>query len=326
MKKVEKVSIGRYAFTLEEDASNELAAYIEALKNHYSGNADCGEIVDAFEDRMAELLLERHDGEHIVTCADIDAIKAQIGAPESFGDAQVSSEKKAGTENGAAEEWWKYNSKKKMYRPRNGRIVGGVAAAMAKTFNMDVTLMRVIWFVAGMLGIWISDQFFDGAVAFVCLAYIVLWICIPSATQRQEAAATDRAPERSEFWRITGNVFRLGFGGILSLTGICGIACGVAAICGLSIMDVGSMLAEISDDFVSDMTPEMIAAFSMIAVKVLLAVSYFIPFIILLYEGLKVCFEFQSPKWHPGLILTLIWFLTIIATGIVMACALIPTL
>ena len=52
-------------------------------------------------------------------------------------------------------------------RPRNGRVIGGVCAAVANRFGWDVTLTRVLTVVAA---------FFAGAAV---IAYVVLWIVVP---------------------------------------------------------------------------------------------------------------------------------------------------
>lgn len=54
-------------------------------------------------------------------------------------------------------------------RPRQGRKIAGVCLALANNFNVDVTLVRVLWTVLTVLG----------AVAFGVLAYLVAWVLIP---------------------------------------------------------------------------------------------------------------------------------------------------
>ena len=58
--------------------------------------------------------------------------------------------------------------KKRLLRPRAGRMVGGVCAAFARHFGIDVTLLRVIWGVLTVLG-----------VGSPILIYVVCWIVIP---------------------------------------------------------------------------------------------------------------------------------------------------
>jgi phage shock protein PspC (stress-responsive transcriptional regulator) len=52
-------------------------------------------------------------------------------------------------------------------RPRNGRVIAGVCAAVANRFGWDPTLVRVLTVVASL---------FAGAAVIV---YVVLWIVVP---------------------------------------------------------------------------------------------------------------------------------------------------
>ncbi len=58
--------------------------------------------------------------------------------------------------------------KRQFIRPKKGRVVGGVALAIANYFDINVTLVRVIWIIlllpGGLPGL---------------LPYIILWLVIP---------------------------------------------------------------------------------------------------------------------------------------------------
>jgi phage shock protein PspC (stress-responsive transcriptional regulator) len=56
---------------------------------------------------------------------------------------------------------------KKLTRPRDGRMIAGVCAGMARYFGLDATLMRVVWVLAVCLG---GTGF---------LAYLICWVVIP---------------------------------------------------------------------------------------------------------------------------------------------------
>ena len=58
----------------------------------------------------------------------------------------------------------------RLVRREHGRILGGVATGMAKSFGIDLTLVRVIWIVAAIGGIGIP-------------AYIICWVAFPSDEQ-----------------------------------------------------------------------------------------------------------------------------------------------
>ena len=57
--------------------------------------------------------------------------------------------------------------RKRLVRPRQGRKVAGVCLAVAQYFELDVAIVRVIWFITaffGLLGI---------------VAYVAGWVAIP---------------------------------------------------------------------------------------------------------------------------------------------------
>ena len=65
-------------------------------------------------------------------------------------------------------------SKKQLYRSITERKLGGVAGGIAEYFNLDPTLVRLIWVVT---------LFWAGTGV---LAYIIAWIIIPEAPSNTE--------------------------------------------------------------------------------------------------------------------------------------------
>lgn len=69
---------------------------------------------------------------------------------------------------------------KQLVRPQEGRVIAGVAAGLAHYFNVDVTLVRLVFVLAeilsaGMLGL---------------IVYVVLWAIMPEE-QPQRADRTN---------------------------------------------------------------------------------------------------------------------------------------
>ena len=60
------------------------------------------------------------------------------------------------------------NAYRKLVRPRAGRKLAGVCLAFARHFDLDVTLIRVVWLIAAIIGI-----------PFGIIAYVISWIVIP---------------------------------------------------------------------------------------------------------------------------------------------------
>ena len=59
-------------------------------------------------------------------------------------------------------------ARQRLARPRQGRKVAGICLAFAEYFDLDVTLIRVVWAIATVL-----------TFPFGLLAYIVAWIIVP---------------------------------------------------------------------------------------------------------------------------------------------------
>jgi phage shock protein C len=64
-------------------------------------------------------------------------------------------------------------ARKRLMRSRADRKIAGVCAGVAEYFDMDVTLVRVLWVVLTLL-----------PPAPMLLAYIILWIVMPEEPER----------------------------------------------------------------------------------------------------------------------------------------------
>ena len=73
-------------------------------------------------------------------------------------------------------------ARKRLVRPRVGRKIAGVCLGFAEFFDLDVTLVRVIWLlVAIMTGVGL-------------LAYPIAWIVMPEEPPALPAPAADAQP------------------------------------------------------------------------------------------------------------------------------------
>jgi phage shock protein C len=73
-------------------------------------------------------------------------------------------------------------ARKRLVRPRTGRKLGGVSLGLAEYFDIDVTVIRIVWVIM---------TFLTGGTAF--LAYLIAWIIIP-----EEPLALPYAPPAGE--------------------------------------------------------------------------------------------------------------------------------
>ena len=334
MNRVEKLSIGGYAFNLEEDAAKSLEVYMDRLRKGYASAPDGAEIIEAFEDRICEMLLENHPGDSVVSVSDIEAVKSVLGDPQtiftSAGEEEPSSSAGASTSQEEAEkpQWWKNDTKKRIFRPRGGRVIGGVCSGLANYFGIDVTLVRIIWVVMFLCGgIFDMVGILAGISSFALLSYVLLWICIPSASQSQEMlyAKNHDAGETNSALKVLGRILRVFLGLLFIIIGVSGLVAGVALIFGISWLGISAEATTIMNDIL-EVVPGIASVASLKVLAALLSLCYFLPCLIFLYEGLKLCFAFRSPSWHPGLILTIIWIAAVVASGIIIALSIVPTL
>jgi phage shock protein C len=88
---------------------------------------------------------------------------------------------------------------KKLYRSAKDRMLGGVCAGLAQYFNIDPTLVRVLFVVILFLG------------GSGILAYIILWVVVPEEpikfTSTEEAKEKTESNENSESTSGTGTGF-----------------------------------------------------------------------------------------------------------------------
>lgn len=76
-------------------------------------------------------------------------------------------------------------------RSTDDRVIAGVAGGLADHLGIDVTLVRVLWVVAAVMG------------GFGVLAYAILWIALPEGESAASAPAERIAEERYARGEIT---------------------------------------------------------------------------------------------------------------------------
>ena len=332
MKEIEKVSIGGYAFTLEKDASAEVAAYLKNLEAHYLGQPGGKEIMEGIEERMAELLLERCGQTGVGTMADIQGIIGILGRPERI--------EADDPEPGQPQE----APRKKLYRDLENKKIAGVCAGLGRYLNFDVVALRIIFCVITLA------LFFGGArdgawslLGFV--AYGVLWLAMPAARTAQERWAMKgdggtlddiqrnvrsgieemgeaarkgvhevgdavRSPKGHEF----GRILLLAIGIALLISGVSGLAS--VSILGLKAPIIFSAPL---DRYLDDLAREMPYFYEMINTPwalVLLILAVVLPLIWLIYLGVRFIFGIKAPSWKPGLVIFVLWLVVVVVLAV----------
>jgi phage shock protein C len=68
--------------------------------------------------------------------------------------------------------------RKRLVRPRAGRKIAGVCLGVAEYFDVDVTLVRLVWLIVALMPPTIG-----------LLAYLIAWIVMPEEPEMQSAPA-----------------------------------------------------------------------------------------------------------------------------------------
>ena len=161
MKKTLNIGIGGKVFIIDEDAHQRLKTYLDTFRERLTGEQG-SEVIDEIEARIAELLLENlGSGQQTVSLAMVTRITAQLGMPDGKPEFE--------NQDNNEEENKMNNPVKKLYLDVEDRKMGGVCSGLAAYFDIDVTLIRIIFLaglVAGGFGFWL---------------YIIIWIVAPKA-------------------------------------------------------------------------------------------------------------------------------------------------
>ncbi len=350
MKQVEYISIGGYVFSLEDSASRAAKEYLDQLEAFYSRKESGAEVMEGIEERMAELLLEKSGKGGVVTLAMVNDVISVLGRPETI-EEETSDASRVGepgrttdAEPAEASDRTSKNSNKTASRPRrrlyrdpaNGKLAG-VCSGLATYLNVDPAIFRILFVVLTLLGglnfrFWPLEPWIHISVP---LVYIVLWICMPvvrTVRQRDELRGeggtvddisarvrnTPREEPRtrdSQTWNNVGRIFSVIFGVFLLLVGVAGIAFLCSFWWGGEILG-NSFFYNKFIEHVAIEAPEVLSFISVPLVMVSAILVVAIPLFIMLYGGVMLIFGLKSPKWHPGLILFVIWLIILVALSV----------
>lgn len=178
MNKVITVNLNGRAYQFEETGYQALRKYLDEAEAKLAGNPDKGEIMADFEQAVADKC-DRHlsAAKNVMTTNEIEEIIRAMGPVDGTknGDAAAAGDGGGGVGKTAAP--------KRLYRIYEGSVLKGVCNGIAAYFNMDVTLVRVLFALLTIFtgGGWV-------------VAYIVLMFVMPVARTEDELARAHGEP------------------------------------------------------------------------------------------------------------------------------------
>lgn len=328
MKSTIKVSIGKLAFTLEEEAYQELKAYLDSLEHHFADNPSGREIMEEIENRIAELLQEGlYDGD-AVSVSKVREIITKLGSASD-----MDGEPESKTAGAAPEETPK--ASKKLYRDTKDKVLGGVCSGLAAYFGKEASLFRILFvvFTLGLGSVTVFSHHLGPGAGTCVLIYLAMWLIIPPAktvdercTMRGEAnnvdsirrnietgaheieqAARDFSNSHPGFWQGFARFWQILFGLVLILVAFGYLFAMLMTSLGVSVL----MPATVSLASAAMLGPTWEMVFS---ISIFLAA--FLPVIGMLYGGVQGVTGFKSPKWQPGLVIFLLWLAALVVVAV----------
>jgi phage shock protein PspC (stress-responsive transcriptional regulator) len=178
MQKVITINLNGNAYQLDEHGYDALRAYLERAEAQLVGNPDKAEIIRDLEQAIAEKCL-RHlgPGKSVVTTVDVDQILREVGP--------VDSETATPPHSGPSDA----PPPRRLYQIREGAMVSGVCNGLAAYFNVDPTIVRVAFVIAGVL----EMTYYDNPPVLTIGLYVVLMFLVPYAKTSEERAAAQGA-------------------------------------------------------------------------------------------------------------------------------------
>ena len=188
MNKVTTVNLNGRAYQLEERGFEALHRYLETAKAKLDGNPDRDEIMADFEQAIADKcdhVLNGH--KDVISEKEIETIIATMGPVEASGNDNENSNGEAnahangsaagGSDTSGASNSSAHGPAKRLFRIIGSEWIMGVCSGLAAYFNLDVTLVRILFVLFTML-----------THGFGVAVYIVLAIFMPPARTEEEYA------------------------------------------------------------------------------------------------------------------------------------------
>jgi phage shock protein PspC (stress-responsive transcriptional regulator) len=192
MNKVITINLNGNAYQLEEDGFEALRRYLDSAARRLEGNPDKAEIIADIEQSIGDKFRAVLGvTKTVVATKEVEDVIAEMGPVEddSAADDSAGARGSAPGEKGGPEmaaPGGPAGAAKRLYKIRDGAMIGGVCNGLAAYFGVDVTIVRIAFaFTAFMWG--------SGL-----LLYVIMMIVLPRAETPAEKAAAYGAPSTAE--------------------------------------------------------------------------------------------------------------------------------
>jgi phage shock protein PspC (stress-responsive transcriptional regulator) len=189
MNKVIIINLNGNAYQLEEDAFDALRAYLDTARARLEGNPDRDEIIADIEQAIADKFRAfLGASKTVVLAAEVNSVIAEMGPVEAAGEAGAAQGAASAPAGGAKEapKGGPQGAPRRLYRIHDGAMLAGVCNGLSTYLDIDVSLIRIIFF--AMSCVW----------GFGVVVYLIMAVIIPTATTPDERAAAFGTPSTTQ--------------------------------------------------------------------------------------------------------------------------------
>ena len=325
MDKTIKINLGGTLFRIDEEAYKILRDYLQAIDRKFRNIPGGTETIEDIESRIAEIFQSQKGMAGIISRENVESMISIIGKPEDFDQ--------EGTEGTSYH--YSYGSKK-LFRNPDDRVIGGVCGGIGAYADTDPVWFRLLFIVFALtfgIGIFI---------------YLALWIALPSAhtisqkrdmygrninqLRSQEGELIPPYTTTSKIGNATNEVFRaLGkvlfiivrifliiIGTALVLSGFLALLTFIMVFIfhypGAFSTDIEGVNLSYLPDFLNYVVSPAAAPW----IKALITIVVAIPFLALIYGGVRMIFWFRARDGYIWLAALVLWVMSGAALSIIL--------
>ncbi len=234
---------------------------------------------------------------------------------------------------------------KKLYRDINNKVLGGVCSGLGNYFKLDTVIVRILFLLIAFIVPFIKKLWIFGIQGYVygslnddviwgfaVVLYIILWIIVPPAktvAQRcemnGESLGVDDIKKRVEtgvrtvgkemqelghsslaanIFSVVARIIIVCVGLLLLLTGFSGLVTGMLVFIGIEVFEDITVLGML--EYVE------LGVNNTLWIKVFSILVWLLPCIGMIYGGIVLCFGLKAPKLRLGLIIFILWIISLL--------------
>lgn len=325
MDKTIKINLGGILFQIDEEAYKMLRDYLQAIDRKFRNVQGGSETIEDIEFRIAEIFQSQKGTAGVISRENVEAVISVIGSPGDFdteGEAAASSSYDSGP--------------KKLFRNPDDSIIGGVCGGIGAYADTDPVWFRLLFIVSALIF----------GIGF--LVYLALWIALPSAntpSMKREMYGSSRSSFRSQDGELApryqttsriGNAFNEVFKAVgkvlfiivrvlLIILGTSLVLTGFMAILSFIMIFVfeypgafSTNIAGADISYLPDFLDYVVSAAAAPWIRGLITLIVIIPFLAMVYGGIRLIFWFRARDGYIWLIALLVWVLSMAALSIIM--------